>query len=516
MNLAFPLIIMLCALALAGIAHRKNIQSSLVIVLLASAASFIPGLPRLELEPELILSLVVPPLLFSAAYGTSIGQFMRNLQSITALGVTLVVVTTIVIGYLTNWLLPSLGLASCFLLASVVSPPDTVTSVSHGHQLGLTRRVQSILMGESLVNDATALTLFALALSAVTHTHGTIENPLLLFLYQAVVGSVIGLTAGGISNVVRRKMEQPTLEVAFAFILPFAAYLSAEHLHASGILAVVFAAFTVSLNTFYDPRMIHQYTFRTRLKEHEFWTVVDSLLETFVFAYMGLQLRFVIEDLRASGEPFGQTLLVGLVVLLVIMLVRMLWTLLAFYPPLLGWLKRRSYERRRRKLETMRARNPKVSEYLDSGDQPIISVLTWQENVLIGWTGMRGIITLAAAAGVPLMLNGEPFPNRAVIQTVAFIVTIGTLLIQGATLPLLSRRLNLDLSADEAAEQAELAKAYAVAKTAPAGDFPSQRRKLSQALYEHQIDEAAARSVMLRLDLEQAAQGVTTDEAALE
>lgn len=143
MTFALLLLIMLCALALTGIAQRKNLQPGLVIVLLASAASFIPGLPRWELEPEFIMTVVVPPLLYSAAYGTSVGQFMRNFQPITALGVTLVVVTTVVIGFVTNWLLPSLGLATAFVLASVVSPPDTVTSVSHGHALGLTRRVRA-------------------------------------------------------------------------------------------------------------------------------------------------------------------------------------------------------------------------------------------------------------------------------------------------------------------------------------------------------------------------------------
>lgn len=493
---------MLCSLALTGMAHRKNIQPGLVIVLLAAAASFIPGLPRLELEPEIILTVVVPPLLYSAAYGTSVGQFMRNFQPITALGVTLVVITTVVIGYMAHWLLPSLGLAAAFVLAAVVSPPDTVTSVSHGHELGLTRRVQSILMGESLVNDAMALTLFALALNAVSHTHVVTENPVLLFLYQGVIGGMVGTVLGVLSNSVRSRMQQPNLEVAFTFILPFAAYLLAEHFHASGILAVVLAAFTVSINTFYDPRVIHQYTYRTRLKEREFWTVVDALLEAFVFAYMGLQVRFVLEELRHSGEPFGQTLLMGGVVLAVIVALRIAWALLAFHPRLLAWIGRvRSAKRRRR----------------GRLDEIEITTLSWQENVLIGWTGMRGIITLAAAAGVPLTLaGGEPFPGRAVIQTVAFIVTIGTLVLQGGTLAAVSKWLNIDLTQDEVLEREQLKTAYAIAKTAPESDFPLQRRTLGKALYEHRVDEAATRAVMLRLDLEQAAQAVTTDEAALE
>lgn len=264
---------------------------------------------------------------------------------------------------------------------------------------------------------------------------------------------------------------------------------------------MVLATFTVSLNTFYDPRMIHQYTYRTRLKEREFWTVMDALLEALVFAYMGLQLRFVLEELRESGEPVGQTLLLGLVVLLVIMALRLAWALLVFHPRLIAWLGQLRNAKRRR-----RGRLAEVD----------IIPLTWQENVLIGWTGMRGIITLAAAAGVPLLLSGEPFPGRAVIQTVAFIVTVGTLIIQGGTLASVSRLLKVDLTDDEAQERQELKAAYQIAKTAPEGDFPLQRRTLGKALFERQVNEAATRAVMLRLDLEQAAQAVTTDEAARE
>lgn len=496
---------MLCALAITGIAHRKHLQPGLVIVLLASAASFIPGLPRLQLPPELILGLVVPPLLYSAAYNTSIGQFKRNLQPILALGVSLVVVTTVLVGYFTHWLLPSLGLATAFLLASVVSPPDTVTTVTHGRELGLTRRVQSILIGESLVNDAIALTLFALALNALSHHHVVSENPVLLFLYQAFVGTVVGLVLGSLSNAVRKRMQQPQLETAFGFILPFAAYLSAELFHASGILAVVAAAFCVSLNTLYDPRVIHRFTYRTRLQESEFWPVVDTLLEAFVFAYMGLQLRFVLDDLRASGEPFGQTLLVGLAVTGLIMVIRMVWALAAFHPRVLERLER---ARARKRASHLRRRGRAE----EAPRQP--ERLTNRENVLIGWTGMRGIITLAAAAGVPLTLEGgEPLPGRAVIQTVAFTVTIGTLLFQGATLPLLSRWLNIDTTQDAAQEKQELKEAYCIAKEAPADDFSAQRRRLGEAMMQGQVKESAARTVMLRLDLEQSAQTYSHREA---
>ena len=390
MTLTLLLLLMLCALALTGIAHRKNLQPGLVIVVLAAAASFIPSLPRLQLPPEFILTVVVPPLLYSAAYNTSVWQFKRSLRPILALGITLVAVTTVIAGYVAHWLLPGLSLTAAFVLAAVVAPPDTVTSVSHGHELGLTRRVQGILIGESLVNDAAALTLFALALGAVAHTHVLSGNPLLLFLYQAFVGLIVGTVLASASNFVRRQMQQPNLEAAIAFILPFATYLVAERFHASGILAVVAAAFVVNINTFYDPKIIHASTYLTRLKEREFWSVTDTLFEAFVFAYMGLQVRFVLGDLWTSSEPFWRTILVSAVVLFTVMALRLVWALVAFHP---------IFFRRDRQWR----------------GEP----LTWQENIMIGWTGMRGIITLAAAAGVALVLaDGTPFPGRAVIQTV--------------------------------------------------------------------------------------------------
>ena len=486
MNSTLLLLVMLVALGVTGLAHNRRIQAGLVIVLLGSAASFIPGLPRLELAPDFILGVVIPPLLYSAAYNVSLWHFIRNIRAIVGLGVSLVVVTTVVIGYVSNWLLPSLGLATCFLLAAVLSPPDTVTSVTHGRALGLTRRVQDILLGESLVNDAMALTLFALALSATTSAHIISDNPLVLFLYEAALGIVVGAILGMVGMFVRVRMRHPSLEVAFGFILPFAAYLTAEVFHASGILAVVTAAFSISLNTLYDPRMHNASTYLTRLKESEFWSVVDTLLEAFVFAYMGLQLRFVLQDLRDSSDSFGQTLAVGVLILIAVMGLRFVWVLFFFRPQ-----RTRRINRRRQRKRFKR---------------PPLELLSWRENVLIGWTGMRGIITLAAAAGVPLTLeNGEPFPGRAAIQTIAFIVAVGTLIIQGSTLPLVSRALNIDLSADDAQEAEELEQAKQIMQRAPAGDYDAQRRALGAALRTNEVDERAARILTNRLDLEQAA-----------
>src|SRR5690349_16803238 len=292
------------AIAITAFGHRVNAQPGLLILVIAGAVSFVPRLPRLELDPELILGVVVPPLLFAATLEFSFFSFMRNLRSIVGLGVTLVLVTALVTTYVSSWLLPALGLSGAFVLASIVAPPDTVTITAHGTEIGLTRRVTAILTGESLVNDAAALTLFAVAVAWAEGSETFLSNPVLLFLYSAAVGIALGWLLGIVATVLRSRLGDPTLEVTVGLVLPFAAFLSAEALHASGILAVVMAGFTMSIGTNYGAERARDGTtgrrldYRTRMGEREIWPVVGSLLEALAFAYTGLQLRFVIDDLR--------------------------------------------------------------------------------------------------------------------------------------------------------------------------------------------------------------------------
>jgi NhaP-type Na+/H+ or K+/H+ antiporter len=190
------------------------------------------------------------------------------------------------------------------VLAAVVSPPDSVTTVSHGREIGLPRRTISILTGESLVNDAAALTLFAVAVAAVTGDREFIENPFLLFGWEALIGLILGVVIGRVVISVRAKVGNPTIESGLNLLVPFLAYFAAEQLHASGIIAVVAAGFTVSMSHFRTRSSGTPSTaYRTRLQEAALWPVVDLILEAFVFAYMGLQFRFVLEDLADSSTP---------------------------------------------------------------------------------------------------------------------------------------------------------------------------------------------------------------------
>ena len=268
------LLIVAVGIAVSAAARRRGIEPGLVIVVLAAAASFVPGVPRLELESELILAIVVPPLLYSAARGAAVTNLGANLRPILTLGVLLVVLTAGALGVLSSWLLPSIGLAAAFVLGAILAPPDTITTVSHGESIGLPRRATAILTGESLVNDATALTLFAIAIGAVEGKHASWTGGIAEFAYNAVVGLLIGVAFGGGTLWVRKRLGNPTLETSLVLLLPFTAFLAAEQAHASGIIAVVAASFGVSVNLAFDPK--HQYpgAYLTRLQEDGVWPVL--------------------------------------------------------------------------------------------------------------------------------------------------------------------------------------------------------------------------------------------------
>lgn len=433
------LLVVVGAIAVTAVANRRGLQPSIVVVVLASAVSFVPGLPRFELEPELILSVVLPPLLYSAALDFSVYSLARNLRPILSLGVGMVIVSTLVTGVVANWIVPEFGLVAALVLGAVVAPPDAVSAVAIGRKLGLPKRLMTILTGESLVNDATALTIFTLAVAAATGSHPFIENAVLLFLYAAVVGCAVGLALAAGVHWTRQRLEESGLETALGLVVPFAAYLFAEELHASGVLAVVAAGFWLGH---------HDATagFETRLQGRQVWRSLDTLLEAFVFAYMGLQCKFVFDDLSVHGGEWARFALSAVVVLLVVLLIRPFWVFLTYGQRVL-W---RRY---------LRLRPPPWKRGRQSLPRAQLTVLSW--------SGMRGVVTLAAAAGVPAVTaSGEPFPGRSTIQALAFVVAVGSLVIQAPTLPLLVRRLKISDDDEQEAEAEEVHRARHIARAA--------------------------------------------------
>ena len=507
------LIVMAGALIIAALVRRQGFQANLIILVIASAVSFVPNLERLELEPHVILGLVVPPLLYSAALNFSFSTFGRNFRSIVGLGVTLVVGTTAAAAFVGSWLLPGIGLAGAFVLASVISPPDTVTAVAHGKSMGFPRRVIAILTGESLVNDAAALTLFSIAVAGVTGESTFIGNPFLLFGYGVFVGVLVGFLLAGIVTGLRSRLVNSSLATALSVLVPFAAYFIAEELHASGVIAVVMAGFSMAPNTTYGSnRNPSGVAHRLRLQEHDVWPVVEVILEAFVFAYIGLQVRFVIDDLVASGDDIPSVIIAGVVLLVLVVAIRMVWSFVVFGGRLIGdGMRRRRLDSGEKFAEFLRRRE----EALEARGRQRASreqALGWKEILLVSWTGMRGIVTLAAAAAIPLTAAGEDFPGRASIQVIAFIVAIGTLLLQGFTVPVLARRLRIDSTDDDAAEDSKVAAAQAIADEAGADAVPNssdwfhaKRAAVGNAVRLNQVDDEIARVVIRRIDLRQAA-----------
>ncbi|ORA39821.1 cation:proton antiporter [Mycobacterium aquaticum] len=451
------ILVVVGAIVVTAIAHRRGLEPALIIVVVGIAVSFFPDFEPPELDSHILLTVVLPPLLYSAALGFSFPTFLRNIRPILGLGVGLVVVTAFTVAAVSAWLvLVPLTFGLALILGAIVAPPDAVTAVAVGRKLGLPKRVMAILTGESLINDAAALTLFTIAVAQVAGTHTFIEDPFLLFAFSALVGPLVGALLGYVTLWIRRRLANPGLETVQGLVVPFAAYIAAEELHASGVLAVVVAGFVVghgSLGAGYQ----------TRLQERYVWNSVDVLLEAFVFAYIGLHLRFVLEHLNDAHESLMEVAVASAIVLLIVLVIRPLSVFVMFgrnklFRHVENRLSVPVPDRGGRGALGTKVRRKPMGKWRSRVDR---RPLSWRESVVVSWTGMRGVVTLAAAAAIPATTaTGEPFPERATIQAIAFVVSVGTLLIQGWSLPLLIRRLHLSrFSDDHEVDRAEELKA---------------------------------------------------------
>ena len=474
--LAHILVVIIVAIAIAALAERRNVQPALLVAMVGLGASFIPGIPRLELAPEIILGVFLPPMLFSAASDFSFSSFAKRLGSIVNLGVFMVFATTALVGILATILVPGLGPTSAIVLGAVLAPPDAVAAISIGRKAGLPTAVMTVLKGESLINDAAALTLFTVAVATATGTHAFISSTPLYFIYAAVVGIIVGMLIGQLAQLARRKLTNPSLSTAISVIVPFAAYLLAEELHASGVLAVVAAGFALGHHA-------ARAGYAERIQERNFWRTIDTLLETFVFAYIGLQLRFVILDADAAGYNIWGLLAASVAIFLATTLIRFAWV---FATAVLGRWRHRRISERLAQYEATADKNHK--RRYPTPQRP----LSWKENLVVAWTGMRGVVTLAAAAGIPaLTVAGDAFQGRNAILAIAFFVTIATLVIQGLSLPWLIRSLKLDDTQDRQfiAEQEALAQQLcdeADAETVAAHlatDLDAENRRLAEFVF---------------------------------
>jgi Na+/H+ antiporter len=413
---------------LATLAYRIQVPYPILLVLGGLVLGFLPGLPRVELPPELVFLIFLPPLLYVSAIFTSWRDFRANLRSISLLSVGLVIFTTCAVAAVAHTTIEGLTWPAAFALGAIVSPTDAIAATTIADRLGVPRRIVTILEGESLVNDATGIVAYRIAVAAVTVGVFSLWEAGLAFVVGAIGGVLFGLATGWIILWGRRHTAQePSVQNTISLLTPFATYLLAEELptylwerfhewfgfpgelHFSGVLAVVAAGLYLGRR---GPEVIAS---RTRLQGYAVWELVSFLLNGLIFILIGLQLRNIVEGL-SEYAAVELALYAGLISLTVVLL-RFLWVFPATYLP-------RMLSRR------LRERDPPPP---------------WQAVTIISWTGMRGVISLAAALALPLTTNaGDPFPERNLILFLTFCVILTTLVVQGLSLPALIRALGVE------------------------------------------------------------------------
>jgi Na+/H+ antiporter len=427
MELAEVLIILSGSLLVTGFARWKGLPAPLLTVAVALAVSFVPGVPDVEIDSEVILTVVLPPLLYSASLDVSLLNFRESRVQIQRLGIGAVVVTAFVVGAVAYVLIPDMTWPAAVLVGAVVAPPDAVSAAAIGRKLGLPRKVMTVLSGESLINDAASLTLVKVFLAIVGGASLSLWEDLGVFGLAIGVGVAVGLVLGVVAHRVRMRIDDPVIENVIGLLLPFIAYVTAEELSGSGVLAVVAAGLYVGFNS---PRT----GYATRLQERPFWAAAGVLLEGFVFALIGLQLRTVVQDVAAGDRGLGQSVGVAFVVLAVVVLVRPAFVFASYYAArVLRYLLLSRLLRGMRRVPALRRVRYRPQPRLD-----------WRQLTVISWTGMRGVVTLAAVVSIPAVTDsGVPVPARDTMFLIAFVVTVGTLLLQGLTLPAVIRWLGV-------------------------------------------------------------------------
>lgn len=389
------LTMLLAILALHWIALRLNLPPAAALLVGGGALAFVPGLPALQLDPGLVLVLFLPPLLMDGAYFTAHAEFRRHLPGVLSLAIGAVVFTTLVVGVVTHWLLPSLPWAACFALGAIVSPPDAVSARAVLQSVKLPRRLSTLLEGESLLNDATGLVLFRFAVAAAltgTFSAGAAAGE---FLVLALGGIVVGAAVSGVWMLLLQRLDDEHLIVAASVLLCWAAYVAAEAIHVSGVIATVTAGLVFGWfqHTIFSARV--------RLRGSAFWKVMVFIFEAFIFILIGFSLRGVLERVGGLDIVIQQMAVPVLAIVLAMTVARFVWIFGS--DAVLSALKALGVQRAR------------------PLGAPAATVLSW--------AGMRGVVTLAVALTLP-----ETVPGRDFMLVAAFAVILVTVLLQGTTL----------------------------------------------------------------------------------
>ncbi|HUA68447.1 MAG TPA: Na+/H+ antiporter [Candidatus Saccharimonadales bacterium] len=457
--------LLLAVAVLALLARKLHIPYPIFFVIGGLLLGWIPGLPKVRLSPDLVFLFFLPPLLFPAALFTSWRDFRANLRPIGLLAVGLVLFTTVTVAWLAEYFM-NLPLAAGFVLGAIVSPPDAIAATAIAERLKIPRRIITILEGESLVNDATALVAFRFAVAAVATGSFSLAQAGEQFIWVSVSGILLGLGVGWLAEQFHKRVDDAPIEITVSLLTPYVAYLVAERLEISGVLAVVTAGLYLGRRA---PELL---SFKTRLQGGPVWAMIEFLLNGFVFVLIGLQLPEVLQTLSGHTIPLHQLLWYALLISLAVILIRIIWVFPATY------LTRLIFK-------TIRKRDPYPR---------------WQHVTIIAWTGMRGVVSLAAALAVPLTIqNGDPFPGRDLILFLTFIVILATLVVQGLSLPFLIRWLGVkddgsfekeERNARLQANHAALTRLNEISETEPAKADARNRLRIEYEDHIRQLESA--------------------------
>lgn len=419
-NIAIVIVLLTVVTALAEITDKIRVPYPILLVLAGIAIGLIPGLPRITLDPEVIFLVFLPPILYAAAWSTSWQDFKQSKRPIILLAIGCVIFTTCAVAVVVHTFIPYFNWPEAFVLGAIISPPDAVAAAAATKGLPIPRRVTTILEGESLVNDATGLIAYRYAIAAVVTGSFGIWEAGLQFLIVATGGIVFGLVVGVIFKWIHRiTPDNPTTDTTLTFLAPYIAYLGAESIHLSGVLAVVVAGLYLSRSSSVV------FSQKTRLSAYGVWDTVIFILNGVIFILIGLQLPTILENIKALS--FTTLLYYGAIVSVTTIVGRIIWVYPGTYIP--------------RLIPSIRRREP-------TPDPKLVTV--------VAWSGMRGVVSLAAALALPLTLEGTtPFPNRALIIFLTFSVIFSTLVLQGLTLRPMVRLFGIRSDGREIKEELE-------------------------------------------------------------
>jgi len=414
-QLTLLFVVLLAAIVTTPLAARIGVPQPVLMTGIGLLLAVLPFVPRISLDPDLILPLVLPPLIYASAQRSTASYFRENLRTILLLAIALVLVTTAAVAWACTWLIPALPLGAAIALGALISPPDPIAAAAVAGSVGLPRRLLSSLETEGLFNDVTALVVYGLGIDAVVTGKFSTLHAIGLFALSAVAAVVFGVALGWLSGKLMAVLGDPTLQVGLSLLVPFAAYSLADLVHGSGVLAVLVCSLWI------NDRAVGADDVGFRLVGGAFWDVLELLISGMAFGLIGLELTNVLD---AVGNSWPSMLAHAGIVIAVVVGVRLIWLLPG------SWL-----------LSRWDLRHGTREEANSAG---------WQESTVLWWAGMRGVASVALALAIPRTIDGGgAFPLRSELIFIAFCVVLFTLLVQGLTLPWLVQRLKLSRGQDE-------------------------------------------------------------------